>query len=319
MNVLLSFTDSYAPYAGVTFSSLLKHCSIPVHFFLLSQDISKENKERFMHILTDYPQASVDFVQLNEYQLNEVRAIYQEISRPSLHESVLYRLFAAEVIPESINSVLYLDTDILVKGDISDLADIVFNDDIALYAVPDGFRMLDYHRIHCSPMSHDYFNSGVMLINLSYWRKNAVRQASLVFLSDNKDLCPFMDQDLLNAVCATKVGHLQQKYNFIAKYTDLQIIKENVPYNYFDEALEARINPTIVHYAGGPRPWFKDDKAPYADEWMNYIYSSEWRDVFKPRYSQGSNFAYYCFWIKNLRKNLAALSPFLGKVLRRRR
>lgn len=315
LNVFLTFTDSYAPFAGVSILSLLRNCSIPVHFFLLCQDISKENKERITHILTDYPQASTDFVFLNEHQLNEVRDIYQGISRPIFHETVLYRLFAAEILPKSLDSVLYLDTDILVRGDISDLADIVFNDDIALYAVPDEFRMLDYHRIHCSPLSHDYFNDGVMLINLSYWRKNAVRQECLNFLSEDKDYYLFLDQDLLNMVCATKVGHLHQKYNFFAKHADLQIIKENVPYIHFDEALEARDNPIIVHFCGRPRPWFKDDKAPYADEWWNYLYESEWRDIFKPRYSQGSDLAYYWFWIKNLRKNLIAL----GKSLKRSR
>ena len=318
MNVFMSFSDAYAPYAGVSLISLLRNCSIPVHFYLLSQDISKENIERITHIFTDYPQASVDFVHLSAQQLNEVRSIYQDISKPVFHEIVLYRLFVADILPESLNSVLFLDTDILVRGDISDLADLFFNDDIALYAVPDEFRMLDYHRIHCSPLSHDYFNAGVMFINLSYWRKNSVRKNCFNYLSEDKDSFFFLDQDLLNLVCATKVGHLHQKYNFFAKHTDLQIVMENVPYNYFDEALEAKDNPIIVHFCGRPRPWFKDDKAPYADEWWNYLYDSEWRNTFKPRYSQGSDLAYYWFWIKNLRKNLAALSPFLYKILRRR-
>lgn len=315
LNVFLTFTDSYAPFAGVSILSLLRNCSIPVHFFLLCQDISKENKERITHILTDYPQASMDFVHMNAQQLNEVRAIYQEITRPLYHESILYRLFAAEILPKSLDSVLYLDTDILVRGDISDLADIVFNDDIALYAVPDEFRMLDYHRIHCSPLSHDYFNSGVMLINLSYWRKHSVGQRGIEYLTFHKESMCLPDQDALNAVCATKVGHLHHKYNFFARHSDLQNIKENVFYNYFDEVMEARSNPIIVHYTFRPRPWFKDDKAPYADEWWNYLYESEWRDIFKPRYSQGSDLAYYWFWIKNLRKNLIAL----GKSLKRSR
>lgn len=307
MNVFISFTDSYATYAGVTFYSLLKHSSIPLHFFLLSNDVSQENKARFFQILADYPQASAEFVKLEEEQLNEVRAIYQKVSKPLLHISVLYRLFAADIIPESVDSVLYLDTDTLVRGDIAGLEDIVIDKDIALYAAPDEFRMLDYHRIHRSPMSHVYFNSGVMLINLTYWRKNAVRQKCLKFLSENIDSCPFMDQDLLNAVCASKAGHLHQKYNFIAKHTDLQSIIDNVPYDYFDEALEARENPVIVHYACWPRPWFKDQKAPYADEWMSFIDASGWKEVFRPRYSQGSFLAYCWFWVKNLRKNLASL------------
>ena len=304
MNILLSFTDSYSLYAGVTFSSILKHCSVPVHFFLLSQDISQENKDRFLKVLADYPQASADFVKLDESQLNEVRAIYQKISKPLIHISTLYRLYAADILPESIDSVLYLDTDTLVRGDIAGLADLVFDEDIALYAVPDEFRMLDYHRIHRSQKSHVYFNAGVMLINLAYWRKHAVRQKCLEFLSENIDSCPFMDQDLLNAVCATKAGHLHQKYNFIAKHADLQSVIDNVPYDYFDAALEARENPIVVHYACQPRPWYKDQKAPYADEWMSYIDSSVWRDVFKPRYSQGSFLAYCWFWVKNIRKNL---------------
>ena len=60
-----------------------------------------------------------------------------------------------------------------------------------------------------------YFNSGVLLINLDYWREHNITQQLLDFVCTNPNKCLLHDQDAINAVLYGKIRRLQ--FNMIFK------------------------------------------------------------------------------------------------------
>ena len=122
----------------------------------------------------------------------------------NLSKSAYYRLLLVSILPTDIEKVLYLDCDIIVCGDISYLWKI----DLENYAVAaiSDLKIMPLNGIHSQTlsMSYDlaYFNSGFMLVNLSYWRRYNLERRLLTFLKTH--IVVFHDQDALNYVLKGK-------------------------------------------------------------------------------------------------------------------
>jgi lipopolysaccharide biosynthesis glycosyltransferase len=112
------------------------------------------------------------------------------------------RLQLPAILPASISKIIYLDADIVVLDDLSKLW-MENVDDFALAAVSDSLDAqikagnLDVEGVPC--VKH-YFNAGVLLLNLDYWRRECISQRAFAYLDENP-ASPFADQDSLNVVC----------------------------------------------------------------------------------------------------------------------
>ncbi len=115
----------------------------------------------------------------------------------------MIRLFADEC-PELPDKLIYLDTDVLLSGDIGEYFDI----DISDY---DLAGTLDhYGRFFCIFVSLRYLNSGVMLWNLKRIRENGIFRRATELCRRKKML--LMDQSAINKYAKRKLV-LPAKYN----------------------------------------------------------------------------------------------------------
>jgi lipopolysaccharide biosynthesis glycosyltransferase len=123
-----------------------------------------------------------------------------------------------------------------------------------------------------------YFNSGVLLINLKYWREHDCQSQLFEFIDNHKNEFPLPDQDPLNIIFKDSKLHLDLRYNLqpIALYKDYYV---SFPWHkYEDEFRRAQVNPAIIHYAG-VRPWEKRCKHPYKEEWFKYRAMTKWTNM----------------------------------------
>lgn len=83
-----------------------------------------------------------------------------------------YRCILSKLLPTDIDRLLYLDCDIVIVGDISEYWNTPLSDETGVAAVADmGCDEAARYEILKYPMEDSYFNAGVLLINLNYWRK----------------------------------------------------------------------------------------------------------------------------------------------------
>ena len=200
--------------------------------------------------------------------------------------SIFYRLFAAEWLPQNIDKILYLDCDLIVTGDLTSLWKEKINEDTPLCAIHDFVRLNDYHRLRINLKNHIYFNSGVLLINLSYWRKNLIAQQSLNYIRLHPERLLLPDQDILNALTVGKVKYLHPKYNTMTyMFCSDDFLEWCSWYNEIPKIKEATRNPIIIHFAG-IKPWHKGEYLPYREKWMEYLNMTEWKNI-KIKYKKG--------------------------------
>lgn len=195
------------------------------------------------------------------------------------------RLFAAELLPAHLTKVLYLDCDLLIL----DKVDALFQLDLKDYAVAavedmwsgknDNYERLGYDS------QYTYFNSGVMMINLEWWRQHQIEQSVSAFLSTPRNL-KYIDQDILNAVLHRHWLQLPLVWNvqdgFLRKKTRIRESKLN-------EMLHAAKKPSIVHYTGGKKPWHSRCLNPYRHLFFQYLDQTQWKG-WRPELSLGDRF-----------------------------
>ncbi len=178
-----------------------------------------------------------------------------------------------ELIPH-LDKLLFLDGDIIVQKDLCEL----FKTDIReCYAsAVKGIGMIDNHL-----NLKNYFNSGVMLLNLKLMRENKT-SGELLNIGRLVGNLKFMDQDCFNILFNNKVKYLPIKYNctynLFLKYKDkftADFINSFYETNYLSME-DIKKDSCIMHFVSYEKPWIYSD-AVYAGEWDAYFKKSPYR------------------------------------------
>ena len=280
MEFLVSLNENYLLPAGVLLCSLFennKEEEVNVHLFL------GEGKDGFWQPLCDLCQKYHQQVSL--YHLNETNTLGKmpgmDLSRYPLE--AYNRLFMTMFLPEEIHKVIYLDCDMVVCENLHSL----WEENIDEYAVGavDEYAVgaVDEYTVGKRvgyDAKYGYFNSGMLLVNLDYWRNNNVTSLFVEYIKNNPQKLRFADQDVLNSIFYDNKKNLPIRYNLTTDMlrNDLQISSE-----YFAEIDAAYQNPTIIHFIMPDRPWFKNNKHPLRHYWEQYRDLTIWEGQFMER------------------------------------
>ena len=209
------------------------------------------------------------------YDAGKIQCHFPKIGVTNQHVTVAsyYRLFLTQLLPQEIRKVIYLDGDIIVRGSVSDLWNLDISN-VALAAVKDMDERMNLLRVDY-PVKYGYFNAGVLLINLSYWREHHLLEKFISFMVNHSDKIIYHDQDVLNFTLFDQKVWLPMKYNaqngffFKKKY---QLFDSKGYETGLDEASN---NPAIVHFTLG-KPWLKFTSNPYRKDFWRYIKQTPW-------------------------------------------
>lgn len=184
-----------------------------------------------------------------------------------------YRCMFSSILPESLEKVLYLDCDIVILGDISEF----WNTDLSgcgAACVEDIGKDEDerYERLHYDK-SCSYFNAGVLLINLDYWRKHKVDVQCVRYFETYPERIQFNDQDLLNVVLYKDKVFVPLKWNMQDGFYRYGIDKRVADWQAFREEL---LHPVILHYTN-KKPWNYDSMHPLRNEYYKYLDMTPWK------------------------------------------
>lgn len=241
MDIVYCINEKYVPYVEVSMCSLLENNighDIIVH--ILTDNIDDANKNKLINLGIRYNQ-EVKFHEVKDSSLRNLKDTW------SIY--VWYRILIPNILT-NVDKCLYLDADTIIVGDISDLFTIdITNKSIG--AVLDietlnetRFKTLGYEK------SSKYICSGIMMMNLDYWRDNSLSDKIKNYAIEKKDIIEFPDQDCINYVCKDTKILLPLKYGIINPF----ILNEIFLNEYRDEIIELLEDPRIIHYAG-LNPW----------------------------------------------------------------
>lgn len=235
-------------------------------YIMLSGKVTGENKEKFKKIVNKYKNCSVELIDMRD-KFSSARTL-GNITTPAY-----YRLNLPSLLPQ-YDKIIYIDGDLIVTKDLLEL----YNTDINNYYVGGVLDVVvsqwsDYcDKLGISDMSQ-YINTGVLLMNVKKMREDNIEKMFDDYIPTySKRKLSFHDQDAINAICFGKIKLLDPTYGFLANV--FSIYEQPRPASLVNvcsegEWLEARKNPTIIHWAGSPKPW-NSQNVRFYDKWNKY-------------------------------------------------
>lgn len=258
MNILLSTNDNYVMPTIVLIESLFKTQTATLYFYILFSDLQNDNVI-FMENYVKEHDGNISFIHIDD-------SLFVHLpTKDYISKETYFRLLAASYLPKEIERVLWLDSDMLVRNDISNLYDMDFSDK-AVIACPHGLAMKNEIDIVCKNINlrvrDEYFNAGMMLCNLNKWRQmNIITRINDILRL--RITMTFPGQDLTNLVFNGDVKTIDYRiYNCMIHSLDTK------------ELLDYTVkNAKIIHYVGRAKPWnFKD--IPFQKEWEETYYQT---------------------------------------------
>lgn len=178
--------------------------------------------------------------------------------RTHVTTTALLKLELPNFFPQ-IDKLLYLDSDVVVKGDLSYLLSLELNDNMYLAATFDYWIHFNAIRYKWKRNIRDdfYFNSGVMYLNLRMMRMHNIVE-KLWDYKLTKAKTTLMDQECFNEVCKNHVFPISVKWNFNPVFFSKENLRDiNRVYNENYDNLEKLLaDVRIIHYVGKTdKPW----------------------------------------------------------------
>lgn len=276
MNILCATDRSFIPYCGTMLTSLFEtNTDKQFDVYIITPiDTNEEDLNSIRLLASDYHQNVILLtVDPDAYKYCPIR------EGDNVTLAAYYRILAPEILPKAIDKILYLDCDIIINGDIKELYNMdISNHSCAVVMDPIACRREEYERLQYSP-DLSYFNSGVMLINLDYWRRNDITKKCLDFIRSYPERVVWHDQDALNYVLRDSKIMLDVTYNFQSQF----LYKQHL-WGELDNSLVERIQsiidagPVIIHYSNSDKPWKSGSMHPYLEYYKFYNEISRWKD-----------------------------------------
>ncbi|MFR0922264.1 MAG: glycosyltransferase family 8 protein [Clostridia bacterium] len=296
MNIVYTLNDKFVPQVAAGICSVCENNTDfeNITFYIISKEITDENKEKLTKLVKKYNR-KIEIIELGDIK----KYIDFEFDTTGWNSIVLARLVIDKLLPETIDKILYLDGDTIVRGNLSEL----WNTDISEYILAASIEpTVDRERKKQLGLEKlPYYNAGILLINLKKWREEKAGKIILDYYKANDGKLFANDQDAINGSLAGKIYTLLPKYNFYNifyqyPYNFLAKLMKPVEYISKENFKQCVKNPIIIHYLGEERPWRKGNHHKYKKDYDKYLQKTDWKDC---GIENGWNLYFICWYIFN--------------------
>ena len=259
--IFFAVDDEYIPFLAVALQSIVEHSTDEYYYVIkiLYTNISEENKEKINKYTKE--NINIEFVDLNYYIEKIKGKLY---TRDYFSMTTYFRLFISNLYPQ-YNKAIYLDSDIVLLTDVAKL----YNEDIGdnlVGAVPDDIIQQNQvfqeyvEKVVGVASYKNYFNAGMLIMNLDQLRKNKF-QEKFLYLLENVKYSVVQDQDYLNRICKGRVKLLDIGWNVMPNATK-DVNEEDIK---------------LLHYNYQYKPWHYDN-IPYGNYFWDLAKKTEFYD-----------------------------------------
>lgn len=266
--IIFAADDNYAVYTGVAIESIICHAN-PLYLYRV-YIINSAVDESHIQILESISTKNVIVRCVNiQYQLDKHNV--ELYSRAHYTKEMFYRFLIPEVF-FNFPRAIYLDGDLIVETDIAKILNVDMG---SSYVAAVRNPVSDYTRKHIrsnfSLDADNYFNSGVLVINVEEWQKSyIVKKCFELFKEIPKKLLFCPDQDILNIVCNEKTYFLDPAWNYMWHFVDGTEEQKSL---YASVVNSVNGQFKILHFASNIKPWNHPER-PLSIYFWKYAISS---------------------------------------------
>lgn len=267
VHTLLCTNALFLQHAAVCMvSALANNPDLFFDFVVVSQPEEDIDEDRLRRSLAPFPNHALSFRRFT---------IPPDLVLPLLpgaHYTVdtYVRIWVEDFFPADVDRVLYLDSDMVVVGDIAPLCQVDLEGALmAAVDIPGSDRGVTL--LGLKP-EDGYFNAGMLVIDLRRWRSTGAGKTVLTYIQEHPERVAY-DQDALNACFHDCTKRLEYKWNVIRPF-----YREPIPLPLPRAEIEQiRREAVIIHFNGGSKPWSYFADHPETRAYQKYLRMTEWR------------------------------------------
>lgn len=270
INIVYTSDDNFVPQIETGIASVMENNrKNDIHFYIMSKGITDEHKAEMTWFVKCYKQ-DIDIIELPSM----AELCGREIDTGGWNDIVLSRLFLDKLLPESVDKLLYLDGDTIVRHDLA----YFYETDISEYVLGAAIEpVVPAKRKAAIGLEKDanYYNAGVLLMNLKLWAERDTGRRIMDFFAEHDYKLFANDQDAINGCLKDEILPVSFTYNFSNTYhfypyrAIMKWTREEyrVPKDSYKKII---CNPCIVHYLGEERPWRYGSRHVFGKDFFKY-------------------------------------------------
>ncbi len=269
LNIAWGVDQNFMFGAAISLTSvLLRNKDLAIHFHLFTDYIDDDYQARVKELAQQY-QTTITIYLMDAAELKALP------SASAWSYATYFRFIAFEYLSDKIDTLLYIDADVICKGSLTELSHMTLEGHVAA-VIRDVIESRNgaANRLNNKSFADDYFNAGVIYANLKEWKARRCLETAFEMLMNKNNHFAFLDQDVLNIIFQGKVIFLSRNYDEIygmkqeLKSRDITLYKKFIT----DETI-------LIHYVGVTKPWHSWANYPSAEDFKLAWRSSPWRDV----------------------------------------
>ena len=338
MDICYASNETYVPHLAASMTSLILHNADAgvIRFHVIANGIGEESRQKLRQnaalavrqCADIVPTVSVSFYDLSDLAERVVgqgaelagtaadsfsrqaaaaktaeggtaETAADRLDTGSYDISMLGRFFIGELLPERVETVLYLDCDTIVCGSLKQLFQRTGLPLASGVPEPTIYRSI-LKQLGLTHADDCYINSGVLLINLAAWREFDAGRRLLIFYRENGARLFCGDQDAVNYVLRGKIGLLSPRYNFFTNYRYFHyrsLVRQSPSYERVmpnrQQFEKMKQKPRIIHYMGAERPWLHGNRNPYRRQYEAALSRTVYAGRKPERGKEAALFAYH--------------------------
>jgi len=311
--------ENYALPLAVVVSTALRNLdtSVLVRLLVIDGGMTDHSRTRIERVATTaHPGVHIEWHTVN-------LDFFRGVKVTDWGSQANYLRFAIPDLAPDASKVIYLDSDLIVRADLSRLYAEPLRG-VSVLAVANythgdassAFGAEGARELQLEP-STPYFNSGVLLIDVGRWARERVPDRALQIAREFGHLMRFSDQDALNVALANRWQPLDPRWNVMlwslgsrfgseATGTDDEKLRQEL----IDEAF-------IVHFGGRKKPWLAGYVGPLGSQFRRHLYESLWFDSWRERLVWTCRYWLSPRWLDTFKIWLARRFPFVYRLWKR--
>ncbi len=261
-NILVNINKSYIVHFLTMLNSLASNnAESEFDVYVLHSDLQEEDKKNILQNV----KPNINLIYM--YMDNSLFKGAPKVNRYPYE--IYYRIFAPTMLPESVERILYLDSDLIVHKNIDELYNMNFEGNLFIACTQIRGFMQWFNRVRMGVNKHHvYMNTGVMVMNVKELRQVIEPEKIFAFMKKNGWRMYLYDQDVLFKFFGDRIKLVDPKlYNLSDRYITFYNMRR--PKHKIDADWVVN-NNVIVHYLGRNKPWKDNYKGILAKYYYEY-------------------------------------------------
>jgi len=245
--------------------SLFAHNSEKIDLYMIYSNVSDENLEMLDVYMQEHGGRFIPVLVPENEAFQKAAAV-----NGGYPKEMFYRFLCSELLPDTLDRILYLDGDTIVQGELAPLYGLDFNGK-SIAGVLDWCKYK--HPVQAAYMKsigllepYNYCNSGVLLFNLKKMRETFSVKEFLRAVEQHMNVIQLPDQDVMNLLFQNDILTVDCTYNYATRL----LLTRDMPQP-GQKNMHRVSSPVILHYVVSPKPWKGGYQGAFWREYYRYL------------------------------------------------